>query len=78
MTNEELNSHPNSENGNAAKLPVIRRICYVYYVGKKNKITGANIDERPMIFLDEDLSKQYWEKMGKEEYTWWRGQVYGV
>lgn len=59
---------------------VIHRISWVYFVGKRNKVTGVRdiSDERPKMFLDEDLSKKYWEEMGKDEYTWWRGGIYGV
>lgn len=59
---------------------VIHRISWVYFVGKRSKTTGVRDmnDERPKMFLDEELSKKYWEEMGKDEYTWWRGEIYGV
>ena len=58
---------------------VIHRISWVYFVGKRNKATGVrDTSDEPKMFLDEELSKKYWEEMGKEEYTWWRGEIYGV
>jgi hypothetical protein len=54
---------------------VIHRISWVYFVGERHLYKR---DENPKMFLDEELSKKYWEEIGKDKYTWWRGVIYGV
>ena len=54
---------------------VIHRISWVYFVGERHLYKRH---ENPKMFLDEELSKKYWEEMGKDKYTWWRGEIYGV
>lgn len=51
---------------------LLNQISWVYFVGERHIYKR---DERPKIFLDKDLSLKYWEEMGKDKYTWWRGQI---